>query len=79
MLTFAAARAGYGEMMDIDHEAHKHKVPKSKVAGEADRAEAEDPGEQIHGALDDAKKVVDPEGKHSDSGSDSDGGDAQAT
>jgi hypothetical protein len=44
--------------MDIDHEAHKHGVPKSTVKGEAERAAAEDPGEQTQNALDDAKETL---------------------
>jgi hypothetical protein len=46
-------------LMDIDHEARKHKVPRSTVAGEAKRAKEEDPSEQVQEVLDDAKAAVD--------------------
>jgi hypothetical protein len=45
--------------MDIDHEAKKHKVPRSAVAGEAKRTAAEDPSDQIQDVLEDAKDAVD--------------------
>jgi hypothetical protein len=48
--------------MDIDHEAHKHGVPPSTVKGEAERATAEDPSEQIQEVLDDAKDAVEDDG-----------------
>jgi hypothetical protein len=44
--------------MDIDHEARKRKAPRSTVAGEAKRAEAEDPSDQIRQNLDDASAEV---------------------
>jgi hypothetical protein len=45
--------------MDIDHEARKHKAPRSTVVGEAKRTAAEDPSDQIQEVLDDAKATVD--------------------
>jgi hypothetical protein len=45
--------------MDAEHEAHKHDVPKSTMKGEAERAAAEDPSDQIQDVLEDAKDSVD--------------------
>ena len=47
--------------MDIDHETDKHDVPRSKVKGEAERAAAEDPSDDIHDTLEDAKKTLSPD------------------
>ena len=55
--------------MDIDHEASKHKAPKSKVAGEARRTAEEDPSDQIQNVLDDAKENIAPGEEPTDAGS----------
>jgi hypothetical protein len=68
-----AVQTGYCGVMDVDHEAHKHDVPRSTVKGEAERVAAEDPAEQVQDAVDDAKRSAAREKESGPAAHDADG------